>query len=575
MPSIKYLPENVWSRIAAGEVVERPASAVKELTENSLDAGASRINVALKDGGRLRITVEDDGSGIAFDDLPLALTYHATSKLREISDLESITTLGYRGEALASLVAVADVEIRSRQPDDSEGGLIRTHDGKITEHVRAKCSVGTRVQIDNLFSGLPARRKFLKSASGELRRAAVFLREYSVCNPSVSFRLEHDGKEIFSTDGSGDRKRVLSKIWSEGAEIQTVNIQAEYLKLECWFQSRAGLSGRGDVMSFVNGRAVNDPVIKSAVATAARELAGNWALFFTLEPSLVDVNIHPAKAEVRFRYPDEIYSSVKNAVKRLGSPMFIPEITEKSVTAPVKITPSPKTQPSPSRSGWNFSDAPSKIKGTGNYDRDKFGQIDIFADDSGVDEAVPEVTFMGQNSGGYLVYDTAEGLTLIDPHAAHERINYERIKTAAEKSRNVQKLLVPVILHPTLALEAAEFEEALKGSGFEFGNTASGVAMNAVPAIGDVEFEPEALLRASLRALKNNHDGDARNILWRTWATMACKASVKLTTKLTRDEALSLWRELHECEQPYVCPHGRPVMIELKNADLMRRFGRE
>ncbi|MBR1438621.1 MAG: hypothetical protein IJ587_08790 [Synergistaceae bacterium] len=182
---------------------------------------------------------------------------------------------------------------------------------------------------------------------------------------------------------------------------------------------------------------------------------------------------------------------------------------------------------------------------------------------------------MGQNSGGYLVYDTAEGLTLIDPHAAHERINYERIKNAAEKSRNVQKLLVPVILHPTLALEAAEFEEALRISGFEFENTSSGVEMRAVPAVGDVEFEPEALLRASLRALKSNHDGDTRNILWRTWATMACKASVKLTTKLTRDEALSLWRELHECEQPFVCPHGRPVMIELKNEDLMRRFGRE
>ena len=575
MPPIKSLPENVWSRIAAGEVVERPASAVKELTENSLDAGAKRITVSLKDGGRLRITVEDDGSGIAFDDLPLALAYHATSKLREVSDLERISTLGYRGEALASLSAVADVEIRSRQAGDNEGGLVRTHDGKITEHVRAKCSLGTRVQIDNLFSGLPARRKFLKSASGELRRAAVFLREYSVCNPSVSFRLEHDGKEIFSTDGSGDRRRVLSKIWPEGAEIQTANIQAEHLNLECWFQSRAGLSGRGDVMSFVNGRAVNDPVIKSAVATAARELAGNWALFFTLEPSLVDVNIHPAKAEVRFRYPDEIYSSVRNAVKRLGSPMFIPEIAEKSVTAPPKITPSPKFQPSPSRSGWNFRDTPSKFTGSGNYSRDKVRQIDIFSGDTEAEEAVPEVTFMGQNSGGYLVYDTAEGLTLIDPHAAHERINYERIKNAAEKSRNVQKLLVPVILHPTLALEAAEFEEALRISGFEFENTSSGVEMRAVPAVGDVEFEPEALLRASLRALKSNHDGDTRNILWRTWATMACKASVKLTTKLTRDEALSLWRELHECEQPFVCPHGRPVMIELKNEDLMRRFGRE
>ncbi|MBQ3347555.1 MAG: ATP-binding protein [Synergistaceae bacterium] len=573
MPSIKSLPENVWSRIAAGEVVERPASAVKELTENALDAGATRIRVSLTDGGRLRIIVEDNGEGIAFDDLPLALMYHATSKLREISDLESIMTLGYRGEALASLAAVADVEIRSRQAGDEEGGLVRTHDGKITEHVRAKCSQGTRVQVSDLFSGLPARRKFLKSASGELRRAAVFLREYSVCNPSVSFFLEHDGKEIFSTDGSGERKRVLAKIWPEGAEIQTVNIKGEHLNLECWFQSRAGISGRGDVMSFVNGRAVNDPVIKSAVATAARELAGNWALFFTLEPSLVDVNIHPAKAEVRFRYPDEIYSSLHNAVKRLGSPGYIPEITARNVTEPVRISPSPKTSsPSSSRSGWNFRDAPTELPRTNRIVEAR--QVDLFADFE-AETQEPSVNFMGQNSGGYLVYDTPEGLTLVDPHAAHERINYERIKSSAEKSQNVQKLLVPVILHPTLAIETAEFETALMDSGFEFGNTEAGIEIRAVPAIGSVEFEPEALLRASLRALKNNHDGDTRNILWRTWATMACKASVKLTTKLARDEALALWRELHECEQPYVCPHGRPVMIELKNEDLLRRFGRE
>ena len=576
MPEIKSLPENVWSRIAAGEVVERPASAVKELTENALDAGASRISADLKDGGRLRITVEDDGDGIAFDDLPLALMYHATSKLREISDLEHIITLGYRGEALASLAAVADVEIRSRRADDSEGGLIRTHDGKISEHIRVKCPKGTRVQVSDLFSGLPARRKFLKSASGELRRAAVFMREYSVCNPSVSFLLEHDGKEIFSTDGSGDRKRVLAKIWPEGSEIQTLNIQSEHMKLECWFQSRAGISGRGDVMSFVNGRAVNDPVIKSAVATAGRELAGNWALFFTLEPSLVDVNIHPAKAEVRFRYPDEIYSMLHNAVKRLGSPGYIPVTAD----SPLRINPAPKTHSQPKnqtpsqRQGWNFRDPESRITGTQTPGHDDITQANIFADD-GNDSPAPDVSFMGQNSGGYLVYDTPEGITIVDPHAAHERVNYERIKSGAEKSRNVQKLLVPVILHPTLALETAEFESALKDSGFEFENTASGVELKSVPAIGNVDFEPEALLRASLRALKNSHDGDTRNILWRTWATMACKASVKLTTKLTREEALTLWRSLHECEQPYVCPHGRPVMIELKNDDLLKRFGRE
>ena len=580
MSKVKLLDESIWSKIAAGEVVERPASAVKELTENSLDAGAKRISVKLYDGGRLRVIVEDDGSGISFDDLPLALMYHATSKLRTISDLENISTLGYRGEALASLVSVADVEIRSRQEDDNTGGLIRTHDGKITEHVRANCSPGTRVQIDNLFSGLPARRKFLKSASGELRRSAVFLREYAVCNPDVSFVLEHDGKEVFSTDGSGDKMRVLSKIWPEGAEIQTVNVSSERLNLECWFQSRAGLSGRADVMSFVNGRAVNDPVIKSAVSTAARDLAGNWALFFRLEPSLVDVNIHPAKSEVRFRYPDDIYKSVHEAVKHLGSPVKIPEVFNIPNT-PKKVNASNYA----SNSGWNFHDSPSKITGVKNYGH-AARQIDIFAGNDNNTEiseneifddeifSEPEVIFMGQNSGGYLVYDTREGITVIDPHAAHERINYERIKSSAEKSNNVQKLLVPLTLHPTLALDVGEYENALKDSGFEFSDTVSGVELVSVPSIGSTEFEPETLLRASLKALKENHDGDTRNILWRTWATMACKASVKLTTKLTRDEALSLWRELHNCEQPFTCPHGRPTMIELKNSELLKRFGR-
>lgn len=627
---IKALPYDLWMKIAAGEVVERPASAVKELVENSLDAKSKRVSVKLYDGGRLRIIVEDDGTGISFDDLPLALMYHATSKISELEDLEHISTLGYRGEALASLAAVADVEIKSRQKDSESGGLIRSHDGKITEHVKANCSAGTRVQVENLFSGLPARRKFLKSASGELRRAAVYLREYAVCNPDIAFSLEHDGKLIFMTDGGGDKKRVLLKLWGEGAEIQNVNISAEHLNLECWFQSRAGISSsRSDLIAFVNGRAVNDPVIKSAVSQAARELAGNYALFFTLEPSLVDVNIHPSKSEVRFRYPSEIYHAVREAVNHLGSPMPVPEIINTG------------TQ---NKTGWNFRDSAEQITGhvneifshpqimTPNHDMNQdmnqamnqtpnhfmnLGtshsmyqnmnqdtnqatnqstsqnqnqnsnqatnqnmnakqnhELDLFPEDLTV-EHEPEIIYLGQNSGGYLIYDNHEGLVIIDPHAAHERVNYERIKSLAESSMNSQKLFLPVLLHPTLALEANEFLDELNNSGFELVNTPKGIELRAIPAIPECEIESEALLRASLNALKNHHDGDTKNILWRIWATMACKASVKLTTRLTREEALTLWKSLHECEQPYVCPHGRPVMIEIKNADLLKRFGRE
>ncbi|MBQ7219500.1 MAG: ATP-binding protein [Synergistaceae bacterium] len=572
MLSISALTEEVWSRVAAGEVVERPASAVKELVENSLDAEAKRIRVSLTDGGRLSIIVEDDGTGIAFDELPLALAYHATSKISSLDDLEHIITLGYRGEALASLVAVADVELRSRQKDSESGGIIRTHDGKITEHVPANCPQGTRVKVANLFSGLPARRKFLKSAAGELKRCASFIREYAVCNPKVAFSLEHDGKIIFTSDGAGSREKVLSKIWDSGAKIQNVSVKAGHTELECWFQARAGLSGRSDVMAFVNGRAVNDPAVKSAVGQVSRELAGNWALFFSLEPSLVDVNIHPAKSEVRFRYQNEIYESVHEAAKHLGSPMPMPEIMTLSARSPAPAsTPRVHAPSAQSSGGWNFRDSSAKILSPQMNAQDMFSLTEPESDEA----SEPDVKYLGQSSGGYLIYDTHDAIILVDPHAAHERVNYERIKSLAEASRNVQKLLMPVMLHPTLALEAHEYERELSASGFSFENTINGVELKAVPAIGEAEFEPEVLLRASLQALRVGHDGDVRESLWRTWATMACKASVKLTSELSRDEALSLWRELQECEQPNVCPHGRPTMIELKNSDLLKRFGRE
>ena len=332
-------------------------------------------------------------------------------------------------------------------------------------------------------------------------------------------------------------------------------------------------------MAFVNGRAVSDPAVSKAIGKVSRELAGNWALFFRIEPSLVDVNIHPAKAEVRFRYEGEIYETVTNAAKHLGSPMTIPELFSMPSMpqnhAPIlsQTPPTPTTQSlhkqqthSPrnyapqthsSHNGWNFSDSQEKILAFQN------------------DAPEPEIMYLGQSSGGYLVYDDREAIILVDPHAAHERVNYERIKSQAESSSNVQKLLVPILLHPTLALETQEHVHELRNAGFEIEDTPKGVELRAIPAVGTAEIEPEVLLRASLQALRREHDPDTNAILWRTWATMACKASVKLTTELSRSEALSLWRELHACEQPNTCPHGRPVMIELKNADLLKRFGRE
>ncbi|MCR5346703.1 MAG: DNA mismatch repair endonuclease MutL, partial [Fretibacterium sp.] len=631
---IRELPEGVWTRIAAGEVVERPASAVKELVENALDAGARRVRVRLWDGGRLRIVVEDDGCGISREDLPLALTPHATSKIRGVEDLEAIRTLGYRGEALASLTAVSAVEIRSRPEGSEAGGLIRTSGGSVVETRAVNCAPGTRVQVDELFGNLPARRKFLKSAGGELRRAAVLMREYAVCRPDVAFVLEHDGRQVLATEGGGEgeegRRRVLGILWGAGPEIQRTEAAAAHLSLECWWQSRQtgikGAVGRNDIMAFVNGRAVNDPLIRGAVSAAARELSGSWALFLSLDPSLVDVNIHPAKAEVRFRYPGEVFDAVRQAADQLGSPAFV------ALDGGEKGMREPRSRAAAMTRGWNFRDGqevpvpeeqqeaasfpaaggqdaasfpaagghfPSRekteyIPPSGQNRQNKlfsgrpaplsrgevygdaasflFSRVEPpeFSENSLPDDPI----YMGQTASGYLVFDAPDGLTLMDPHAAHERIGYERVRAQAQKEWTMQNLLVPVPLPPTLALEAVEHQKELEEAGFAFETKDGGTSLQAVPSCSAERVEPEALLRASLGALREEHDGDPRELLWRAWATIACKAAVKLTGKLSREEALTLWRNLHQCSQPFFCPHGRPTMLRMTSQDLVRHFGR-
>jgi DNA mismatch repair protein MutL len=655
--SIKLLSESVWSRIAAGEVVERPASAVKEMVENSLDAGARRVRVKLWDGGRVRIAVEDDGAGIAFEDLPLALTPHATSKIGGIEDLEAIHTLGYRGEALASLAAVAGVEIRSRPGGDAgeSGGLIRARDGRVLDHMQANCSPGTRVQVDSLFENLPARRKFLKSAAGELRRAAAILREYAICRPEIAFSLEHDGRPVFSTDGRGDRRRAIEQLWGAEPPVSTVLASAGRIALECWWQPRIH-AARSDVVSFVNGRSVTDPLVKGAVNAAARELTGGWALFFTVDPSLIDVNIHPAKAEIRFRYPREVFEAVKEAAAKLGAPARY--VQEERPKGP---------RPSRDAGGWDFKSqpgpnfernaGPDAVSGIGEtpieggsrgpeaLDRDflakgqspeavdrflksasrpasssssssmpyqaarpdrLFGRVEWPEDapreppaakietppataatmfpppEAGNGEAHRNSTYLGQLRSGYLVFDTSSGAALVDPHAAHERVAFERVRAAAKERMRAQPLLIPVPLPPTLQLEAQEQREFLESAGFSLETIDGGLQLAAVPAVANAIFSavpPEALLRTSLAALRDTagspEAADPAECLWRSWATTACKEAVKVTTRLRPEEAEALWQDLHECRQPFFCPHGRPTILEISDSELTKHFGRE
>ncbi|MDR2522390.1 MAG: DNA mismatch repair endonuclease MutL [Synergistaceae bacterium] len=607
---IRLLPEGVWARIAAGEVVERPASAVKEMAENSLDAGARRVRVRLWDGGRVRVVVEDDGAGIAFEELPLALAPHATSKIGGIEDLDAIRTLGYRGEALASLAAVGRVEIRSRPAGAELGGVIHAYEGKIFEHQRVNCVPGTRVQVDEIFANLPARRKFLKSAAGELRRAAAVLREYAICRPEVGFSLEHDGRPVFSTDGSGDRRRAVQRLWGGEPEILTARASAGSVELECWWQPRPG---RNEVSAFVNGRSVSDPLIKGAVG-AIRELVGGWALFFTVDPSLTDVNIHPAKAEVRFRHPSEVFESVKVAASQLGAaarpggPDFsAPHFQE---VPPVRTFGN-------SRQAFPQSDGPPASRSAAfqvHRPERLFGRIEApdgpspaqkesskglgenalgnpLAEDApdwppstagGREEAAPvptDVAYLGQSNMGYLVFDvlgSEGGLVLVDPHAAHERVAFERVRAAAKEGARSQKLLLPAPLPPTLLLEVEEKKAFLEGIGFTLEFFDGGeMRLTATPCLPGVSIPPEVLLRSSLAAFRDGEPANAsEEILWRAWATAACREAVKLTTALSPQEALALWRDLHGCQQPAFCPHGRPTVLTLTRTELTRRFGR-
>jgi DNA mismatch repair protein MutL len=623
---IRLLPEGVWARIAAGEVVERPASAVKEMIENSLDAGARRIRVKLWDGGRLRIVVEDDGGGIAFEELPLALTSHATSKIGGIEDLEAIHTLGYRGEALASLAAVAKVEIRSRPadagPEGSQGGgFIRAYEGRVLDHVRVNCAPGTRVQVDELFVNLPARRKFLKSAAGELRRVAAILREYAICRPEVSFALEQDGRPVFSTDGGGERRRAIEQLWGAEPEILTVRSKAGHVEVECWWQPR---QGRSEITSFVNGRSVTDPLIKGAVNAAARELTGGWALFFSVDPSLIDVNIHPAKAEIRFRHPGEVFDAVKAAAEQLGAPAPVyvhggrTFSTESKGRGTPSFTPLPGTGTS-GPGGWSFKDEPlagssselsrsSEPSASASFHAPRpdklFGRVEMPDFDFGetrqplkpaieplieplietselpraenlVSPLLPDAEYLGQLSSGYLVFDAPDGLAIMDPHAGHERVAFERIQAAAKEGERSQALLTPVPLPPTLQLEAEEKRELLESVGFALESVEGGLRLTAMPFLANADLSPETLLRGSLAALRDGGGAEPAELLWRAWATMACKEAVKATTKLEPEEALALWRDLRRCRQPFFCPHGRPTILELSVSQLEKHFGRK
>ncbi len=561
--SIRRLDESVSSRIAAGEVIESPASVVKELLENALDAYARTVRVSLRQGGKGRIVVEDDGHGIPFGELPLAVERFATSKISGTEDLEKIGTLGYRGEALASLAAVSRLEIRSLAEGSSGGGLLKCTAGVIEAHLEIPVEKGTRVQADDLFFNLPARRKFLKQAASETRKVGRLLRDYAVAYPEVDFSLSCDGRAVYSTAGVRERRELLEKQWGNDPAIHFKKSRTGDMVVEAFWQPHS-TGGRLTSTVFVNGRRVTDPVIRAALSSLGAEASGLWFLLIEVPPGFVDVNIHPAKAEVRFKDSGEIFQAVR-------------------ATAELLVTVSAGEVRTSFRgdSTWQISSPPLDAGVAGNVRTrpEVFPQGgSLFARvSSPPKQAKDDARYLGMIEKGYLLYENDGNLVIVDPHAAHERILYEQAlsRIAGEKGKS-QGLSVPVALPPTLSAAVAEYAGALGTHGFSVTETEGQARLEAVPAVSaDLGLGPVETLRTAVEALQESGGTKTEPRMSVRWALLACKRAVKLGEKIDEQEALRLWRDLLACEKPGACPHGRPTFVTFDSARFDRLFGRE
>jgi len=572
--SIRVLPDEVISAIAAGEVVQRPASVAKELIENAIDAGARRIEIVIERGGRGLVEVSDNGCGITSADLPLSVARYATSKLRLTEDLFDIRTLGFRGEALSSIGAVARMEIITKASGEDDGNKLIVEGGRVGNQQTIGAPQGTVVRVRDLFYNIPARRKFLKSENTERRWISRLVTRYALAYPEISFRLIQEGKETFQSSGSGDRREVLAAVLGLDTARQMIALSPMEggLVQITGFVSPPSIhrKRRRGMTLFINRRWIQDASLSAAVVQAYHGLlmVGCYPLaviLLDIPPGEVDVNVHPAKEEVRFRRPDVVFSILQRVVRAtlLGQ------------------APPPEVQLA---SRWGAGGWRSQ-PGTINPD---WGLTHFSTDEKGsetaqqlqpalVGETLPLLRAVGQVGASYLVAEGPDGLYLIDQHAAHERVLFEAIMSAHEQGVvESQTLLEPASVEfaPAQASLIEENLEVLNRLGFEvesFGHRT--FRLRALPVLLTAT-EPEAALRAVVEDIEEDEALLASDIERRLAARVCKQASVKAGQVLSLAEQQKLIRDLEGCQSPRTCPHGRPTMIHLSVDSLERQFGR-
>lgn len=576
---IHLLSPEVASQIAAGEVIERPASVVKELMENSLDAGARAIAIAIEDAGKKMIEVADDGSGIPSAELELAVSRHATSKLVRSDKLFSISTLGFRGEALASIGSVSRMTITSRVRDEEEGARLHVEGGRSGKLAQVGTTVGTTVRVEDLFYNVPARLKFLKTDVTERRAIDALVTRYALAYPDKRFKLS-DGKNVtLQTSGDGDRRAILAALYGVDVAKQMLEVMADEEGFRLTgFISPTSLtrSNRKEITFFINGRWVHDVALTTALLQAYHTLlmVGRYpltALFLEVNPDEVDVNVHPAKAEVRFRNQDKVFSFVQRSVRKaLLAYSPVPNVAP-SLWGTTRTVPSEQTK----QVGIDWSIAHDE-------------QLSVTIDQSPVPNlqspitpvqsaAIPLLRLIGQIGATYLVAEGPDGLYLVDQHAAHERVLFEKLMTQhAMKNIPSQSLLTPAIV--TLPPQSTNLLIAdlpfLQHFGFdveEFGpNTFQVRAMPTLFMGGD----PSTALRALVENFEEDEAPMQNEVEARIAARVCKRMAVKAGQVLSNEEQRALLTDLEACDSPRTCPHGRPTMIHLSVYMLERQFGR-
>jgi len=575
--SIQLLPEEVASQIAAGEVIERPSSVVKELMENALDAGADQITILVKEAGRRLIEVIDNGAGIPSGELKLAVHRHATSKLKNAADLFRVSTLGFRGEALASIGSVSHLTLLSRVQKEDMGGSIRVEGGEIHPVEDLGIPPGTTVRVEHLFYNVPARLKFLKTDRTEKRHINDMVSRYSMANPAVRFKLHHDGELVFQTSGSGDLREVFSSVYGVSTAKQMIEViyEDEYLGIT-GYVSPPGLtrSNRREMLFYVNQRPVSDPALSSATNQAYHTLVmkGRFpitVLFLSLPPDKVDVNVHPTKAEVRFEDKGEIFKVVSRAVRR--ALLAFSPVQEVSNIRGVNLWGGP----APDQSHIHRGIDPAWNKLEKNREEGVFGQ-DMDSPQISAPLGAPILRLIGQVAATYLIAEGPDGLYLIDQHAAHERVLFEKFTSERNEGNPSQALLDSVVVEfsPSSADLVQEHLPILRKLGFDVEEFGPGsFVIRSVP--GTLQgSSPEGMLRAAVEDLEVDETPLEKNIEEKIIARVCKRAAVKAGQVLTPEEQKQLILDLEACQSPRTCPHGRPTMIHLSVDLLERKFGR-